>query len=834
MSDHVDPFIGTEITDLPPQTRLAATWWWPKPQVGNTHPGATYPLGMVSACAYSGAYPTGYGRYDLSLEGVPSTIHDTQLASGFTHFQQSGTGAIRKYYNYFRVTPMVEPLDVLGRTWDITDETAEPGYYRATLESGITAEITVGPKSAVHRYTFPKHSNARIVIDFSLGGLAIPYGATVPLRAHLETIEPGVASGEVVAEGAPIAVHVECDTPQWRQMLWYDRRLMPGGTKLALDHIRPTTLRPFGLMWAGPSEPGQTVELRIGFSLRGAEQAEKNLRADCGPGPARFDARRERTRKTWRKHIKTISVETPSPDRKTVFATAMYHSLIKPSFANSESPFWPSAGPFAFDISTMWDIYRTQLPLLTATQPEKAVELANALLTICEEEGNFPIGYRLARGGDRFSRQGSALAHTFLADLCQLGLPGIDWDWALVHMSDDLRRTYGEEYLLRGEAHPITHTLDLAFGYWCTAKVARHVGDKALAAQFEALAERWINAYNRSTGLLKDSTYYEGSRYNYSFRIQHDMAGRIAVSGGRERFLEQLDAFFGYGAEPVVQPGNKPGAEELLAGYVLGRFEGLNNEPDMDAPWAYHYAGRPDRTAEVVHDIVHQQFGIGRGGLPGNDDSGGLSSWFVWASLGLFPVAGQNIFLVNAPSFSESSVAVRGGNFVIRTRGFVEPVAGGPVQYVQSVTLNGEPLERTWITGEEFHGGGELVVRLGSAPSAWGTVEVPPSTPAAPSSAPSPAGGGSRDAGAADEAAAAAAFATAQDAGPDTIVSETLEAAHPHPLDIDIDIDIETDTEAGDDASPHRPGSTIVTDLADPAGTAVIDPEKPRTTGDTP
>ena len=846
MSDRVDPFIGTEVTDLPPQSGLAATWWWPKPQIGNTHPGATYPLGMVSACAYSGAYPTGYGRYDLSLEGVPSTIHDTQLASGFTHFQQSGTGAIRKYYNYFRVTPMVEPLDVLGRTWDITEESAEPGYYSATLDSGVTAEITVGPKSAVHRYTFPRHSNARIVIDFSLGGLAIPYGATVPLRAHLETLEPGVARGEVVAEGAPIAVHIECDTPQWRQMLWYDRRLMPGGTKLALDHIRPTTLRPFGLMWAGPSEPGQTVELRIGFSLRGAEQAEKNLRADCGPGPARFDSRRERTRKTWRKHIKTVSIETPSPDRKTVFATAMYHSLIKPSFANSESPFWPSDGAFAFDISTMWDIYRTQLPLLTATQPEKAVELANALLTICEEEGNFPIGYRLARGGDRFSRQGSALAHTFLADLCQLGLPGIDWDWALVHMSDDLRRTYGEEYLLRGEAHPITHTLDLAFGYWCTAKVARHVGDKALAAQFEALAERWINAYDRSTGLLKDSTYYEGSRYNYSFRIQHDMAGRIAVSGGRERFLEQLDAFFGYGAEPVVQPGNKPGADELLAGYVLGRFEGLNNEPDMDAPWAYHYAGRPDRTAEVVHNIVHQQFGTGRGGLPGNDDSGGLSSWFVWASLGLFPVAGQNMFLVNAPSFSESSVAVRGGDFVIRTSGFVEPLPGGPVQYVQSVTLNGAPLERTWISGDEFHGGGELVVSLGDSPSAWGTADVPPSMPAAadPSGSPTGASGAGAN-GAAAEAADAATSVAAQDAGPDTIVSHALEAGGAP------SVDIETDSEPGDDDSPHSSAPIIVTDTAEPAGTKVADPadpgtstepadqhraggEKPRTTGDTP
>ena len=246
-------------------------------------------------------------------------------------------------------------------------------------------------------------------------------------------------------------------------MLWYDRRLMPGGTRLNFDHIRPTTLRTFGLMWVGPTEAGQTVELRFGFALRGTEQAEANLRADLGREG--FGARRRATANAWSKHLAAIQVETDNRERETVFATALYHSLIKPCFAPDESPFWPGDGPFVFDICTMWDIYRTQLPLLTLLFPQRSVELANSLLTVSEEEGNLPIGYRMARGADRFSRQGSALAHTFLADLCALGMPGIDWDWALVHMNDDLRRTYGEEFLQHGVTHPVSHTLDLAFGY---------------------------------------------------------------------------------------------------------------------------------------------------------------------------------------------------------------------------------------------------------------------------------------------------------------------------------------------------------------------------------
>jgi putative alpha-1,2-mannosidase len=724
MFDRVDPFIGTDVTELPAPEGLAATWWWPKPPVGNTHPGACFPLGMVSACAYSGAYPTGYGRHGLNTEGIPGRMYDELVASGFTHFQQSGTGAIRKYYNYFRTTPMMLPLDELGMTWRISDEVAEPGYYACTLESGIRCELTVGPKSAVHRYTFPEHRNARIVIDCSLGGLAIEHGSTVPLRADLHTVNPTSSQVELTVEGAPLAMHVECGTPEWRQMLWYDRRLMPGGTRLNFDHIRPTTLRTFGLMWVGAAEAGQTVELRFGFSLRGVDQAEANLRSDVGREG--FSARRRATTTAWSRHLDTVKVDAPSPERHTVFATALYHSLVKPCFAHGESPFWPDDGPFVFDICTMWDIYRTQLPLLTTLFPQRATELAHSLLTICEEEGNLPCGYRMAKGADRFARQGSALAHPLLADLCQLGFTAIDWDWALSHMHTDLRRGYAEELLERGITHPITHTLDVTYGYQCTAIVARHLGDEPLARQFEAIAAQWVNAFDPATGLLVDSTFYEGGRWNYSFRLMHDMAARIQLAGGEAAFTAMLDRFFGYGADPVKQLGEHPSPDELAAGYALDRFEGLNNEPDMEAPWAYHYVGRPDRTAEIVYAAVNNQFGTGRGGLPGNDDSGGLSSWYVWASLGLFPVAGQNLFLVNAPSFRSATIETAGGPFTIETSGFVDPRPDAPCQYVQAVTFEDEPHERTWLTGNELNRGGLLHVELGPEPSRWGTTTRPP------------------------------------------------------------------------------------------------------------
>jgi putative alpha-1,2-mannosidase len=538
----------------------------------------------------------------------------------------------------------------------------------------------------------------------------------------------------VVMEGVPLSVYLEVTSPRFRQMLWYDRRLIEGGTRLDFDSIRQTTLRPFGLLFLGPTRAGQTVEVRLAFSLRGCEQARENLRRECGEAEPSFDVIRERTAARWADHLGRVRVEGGTPARRQVMATALYHSLIKPCFGDDESPFWPASGPFAFDVCTMWDIYKTQIPLLTTIAPDRATDLLESLIQVCEEEGNFPIGYRMARGADRFFRQASALAHTALADAHALGFAGLDWTWALVHMEADLRRLYGEDFFEHGLVHPITHTVDLAYGHHCTAQVARALGDKRLADDLEARSRLWVNAFDPATGLLRDSEFYEGSKWNYSFRLLHDMRARIALAGGDDAFVAMLDAFFGFDAAAVTQPGRRPSPAEMAAGYALHRFEGLNNEPDMESPWAYHYAGRPDRTAEVVNAALTWQFGTGAGGLPGNDDSGGLSAWYVWASLGLFPIAGQSLFLVDAPAFARAALQVDGGEFVIETTGHREAPVGAdgveetpPTQYVQSARLNGQPLPTSHLRAIDVHRGGVLHLELGPEPSAWGRSGRPPS-----------------------------------------------------------------------------------------------------------
>lgn len=253
-----------------------------------------------------------------------------------------------------------------------------------------------------------------------------------------------------------------------------------------------------------------------------------------------------------------------------------------------------------------------------------------------------------------------------MADAHSLALGGLDWSWALVHMEADLRRMYGEDFIEHGVVHPITHTLDLAYGHHCTAQVARALGDKRLADDSDARSRLWVNAFDPVTGLLRDSEYYEGGKWNYSFRLLHDMRGRITLAGGDDAFVDMLDSFFGFGAGPVTQPVRRPTPTKMVAGYGLNRFEGLTNEPDMEAPWAYHYAGRPDRSSEIVNSALTWQFGTG----------------------------------THVPRAEAARVVV--------------------ARQLQAATLNGPPLDTTHLRAADVHNGGVLHLELGSEPSPWG------------------------------------------------------------------------------------------------------------------
>ena len=717
--DYVDPFHGNGTVDTPTPKGIAAAWNWRKAQTGNTHPGATRPFGMVSVCAYSGAYPTGYGLNDLATSGAPLRIFEGKTATGFAHFQHSGVGNVEFFYNYLKVMP-VRKLRECGTRWGLAQETARPGYYAATLaETGIRAELTAGRKAVMHRYTFPKQAPAVLAIDLSSGGLLLeryPLYRTLPSVVNVRRLSDRTGGGKLVFGEFPIYFHMETDLPVSECGVWLGDKIQPGARMLHMEPVETGKDASFGLYFKAGCDV-VPVHLRFGFSFRSEEQARANMEEirdltfeDVGAAAAT----------EWEEHLNRIQVEGGSDEQKEIFYSCLYHSLVKPADCENESPYWDGDTSFFLDFATLWDMYKTQLPLVLAVYPDRGRKLVRAMLEMLRCHGEIPNGYIMERDLDRFAGQASGLGIHTLADACFRGIESVNWREMKDLAIRALRAGQGKEFMEKGKVRPHTHTLDLACACYAMALVAEKLGDERTAVELMKHSENWRNVYDEETGLLlDDGDYYEGTLWNYSFRPHPHMGDRIALFPRVEDFVGALDTFFGYRdiESGLVDPNPDPVTFERRVRH--DRFEGLNNEPDMEAPYTYIWAGRHDRTAEIVRSTMKYQYTTGPGGLPGNDDTGGLSSWYVWNALGIFPISGRDFYLIGSPLFPEATIQFARGTFrIIAEDNFDESI------YVQRATLNGKTLDRAWLHISEVESGGELTLGMGPEPSLWGTAHL--------------------------------------------------------------------------------------------------------------
>lgn len=716
--DYVDPFLGCEASNLPAPGGIAAAWFLPKAQSGNTHPGACYPLGMVSACAYSGAYPTGYGVNKDSYEGRPSRLFDRYTATGFTHFQHSGVGYIGRFYNYVRAIPFAGGSPDIGGRWTVENESAAPGCYACRLkESGISAELTVGRRAAFHRYTFRTAGASGLALDLSCVGIICK--PSHPAAAEVRLTAGTGAEGWILVNGIRLYFSIKPDFPRPVTVsLWEEGAAVPPGRRLRIAGRAESDGRSYGVCFRFKAAARDRIGCRIGFSFRNPSAARAAAASFRGRS---FDAAAAEAAAAWEKVLGRVKIRTADRRLRTMFYSALYRSFIKPVDCAGECFLSdrPVKGPFFADLATMWDMYKTQLPLLLTLWPAKGGELVRSLMMTAARLHGFPNDVLLEKPPKAAgpNMQARCLAHVTIADAWIRGVRGVDWKRAVKLMAGDITGPRNRDFTRSSGALPmLSQTLDIAYASHLTARMAEAAGDRKTAALMDRQAGKWRVAYDPATGLLKDSIYYEGGKWNYSFRLHHDMADRIGFFKTTAAFTAALDRFFGYGQAPAPVPGeNSTYRKDVEPGLKLSRFEGLNNEPDMEAPYAYHFAGRPDRTAEVVRTVLASRFADGRGGLPGNDDSGALSSWFAWSALGLFPVAGQDVFLIGSPVFREASLLLERGCFTIRSmNGSARNI------YVQDAELNGKPLDRTFLRWREIGAGGVLTLRMGAKPAGWG------------------------------------------------------------------------------------------------------------------
>ncbi len=651
-TDFVDVFHGCGKIDLPEAEGVAASWHPIKAITGNTNPAACLPFGKYSVGPYSGGYSSGYGINQINSDANLQFLMDHVKLKGFSHFHHSGTGAIGLYYNYAVVTPYFgEKLDF----YEISGETARPGYYEVTLDTGICCQLTASPWAACHQYTFPR-ANGCISIDFSNDGL---YDNPV-LRGTAEDVTVTAADDRTLLAEATL-----------QGIRWYFVARFLGAGRLDADHV-------FQVSEAG------AVEVRMSVSLLSMEQA----RAEAELAVQSFEEVVRAADELWEDALSRIQVTCQDETELRLFYSNFYHTLVKPNNWGGGSFLWKD-GPFVVDLSTMWDIYKTQLPLILSLYPEISTALVASMNKLGQAVGRLPVSFLLTSSMNVESNQARMLMQYTFYDAWKRGVAA-DWPAILDTIEADLDATDYGEFERTGAGTRCTYTLDMAEVSNGLAEMALALGRPALAKRFAANTEYWRNAFDESTGLLKEnSEYYEGNHWNYSFRPMVHREERMALCGGVTGYTALLDRFFGY-----THPED-----------VSARFEGFNNETDMEAPYAYHDAGRLDRLTEIL-DLADRCIfrtksgGTGRGGIPGNNDSGGLSACYLWNCLGIFPVTGQDRMLLSRPKFDRVVLKLANG----KTLTITKTGTGCP----GAVTFNGKNLPDFRMTVGEFMSGGEL------------------------------------------------------------------------------------------------------------------------------
>jgi len=667
--DMVNPFFGSEIFEFENTDEIASKWFYIKPQIGNLSPSVYLPFNALSAVPYSGCYPAGYSIHMPSSSSVPRLETRRKRIKGFTHYSVSGTGFIQVFYNYFMVS--FTSGKSLPQYEKILSETAAPGEY--TVSTGTyTASATISRDVACYKVRFNKAKGNRVILNPAYGGLDLKH----PKTEYARMLETEITGKRVKTcsyyAGSELYANVVFDG--FEKVYEFEEE--------GIKYIA-------GDLPAGVSD----IEFKISFSLTGAEKAKKYL-AGCTQNYSKI---RASASEQWQRALSLIDVEGGEKEKR-IFYTCLYNAQKKPADISHENLFTNSDTMYA-EIATMWDMYKTALPLMALLYPEKYRDLINGLLSIAESrDGRFSVCVLLERNLDRNSVQARSLAHSLILTAYSYKIEGIDYRRALGLMVRDLERTDLKD--MRN-----THLLDIADASRFTAQLAGALGELGIYDRFNQKSKIWLEAFDKESGMLRhgdDIPYYEGTYWNYSFRLSPYIEERIALCGER-KFEELLDLFFGFGKDAVKQY-RKPTADSKLEKYAKKHpsFEGINNEPDFETPYNYSFINKHSRVCEVVRSAMNSCYDDTASGLPGNDDSGALTSWYVFNAIGLFPMAGTDIFFIGSPVMDKATLHLK-NDFTVETRENSKENI-----YVEKALLNGKPMDRLYLYHSEIAAGGTL------------------------------------------------------------------------------------------------------------------------------
>ena len=706
--DFVNPFIGTA-------------------GHGHTYPGATVPFGRVQLSPDT--------RRD-TWDGCSGYHYSDSSILGFSHTHLSGTGC--GDLGDITFMPTTQPIDKttaldtdkFRASFSHEDESATAGYY--SVEMGqIKAELTAGKHVGMHRYTFPKGSDAKVLIDLTRG-------------IH---DKPTELSFKIVDGHTVVGLRRSTGWAHDQYEYFAAKFSKPiTGHGISKDGEKPDTESSSAQgsqlsAWLNfDSTDGEPVVAEVALSSVSTDAALTNLQAEA-PADFDFDKMHEEARDSWRTELGKVNIATTDDSKARSFYTALYHSMCAPTivsdvgggYRGSDSQIHYAKNFENYSTFSLWDTFRAEHSLLTLVQPQRVNDMIKSLSvhgqfspnkqlpiwTLASNETNCMIGY-----------------HSFpvIAEAYNKGFRGFDAEGIYKLMVENSKRN--DWWAERGyipsnwDRESVSKTLEFAYDDWCLSQFAKSLGHTEDAAKFAKRAEAYKNVFDKDTGFMRGRTdnrnwstpfdptkvggggptwdFTEANPWQYSFFVPQNVPNMIEMYGGRERFVDKLDKLF---TTKPSGPIDSPDVTGMIGQYAHG------NEPSHHIPYLYSYAGAPDKTAEHVKEIRDKMYNDTPEGLSGNEDCGQMSAWYVFSSLGFYPVnpvSGQ--YVIGTPQFDKSSIDLpRGKRFQV-----VAPGLSDKNIYVQKATLNGKPLDHCYITHTEIIQGGTLELIMGETPSDWG------------------------------------------------------------------------------------------------------------------
>lgn len=750
---------------------------------GNTFPAASAPFGLIQVGPSTDFY-AGYRYSDKRIRGFGHSF-----VSGAGCWEQGGqlqvlpvTGTIGPGGDFDTKKADSFSYKKYGAEYTHDGEVGQAGYYKVKLTSygGITAETTALTRAAAERYTFaPGATTGHVLLN-----LGIANERHNVIGSEVKVVDGNSVEGKIVTNsfcgGTKYATwfRITFDQPVVAQGIWNER----GGFPNAKGPSQQGEGKPHGVWLTFDLKNNKAVTAVSAISHVDIEGARANLAAEgmAAGRPMTFDAMKAKSQADWQRELSSVRIEGGSNDDRTVFYTALYHTLLQPMtgsdadgrYRGYDNQVHTAKGWTYYEYFSLWDTYRAQNQLLALIRPERARDIANSVLKIREEGGWLP---RWGYANFETNVMTGDPVTPFMVDLWRFGALKGREEQAYAALRENAfgvpafgirpqGRSGNPSYLRQGFVqhdrtfmskgmdtdphHGASATLEYALADGALAQMAKALGKLDDAQVLAQRALNWkkvwdpsvVDAETGQRGFPRprtedgnwvtdidgkydprgDQGFHEGTGWQYQWLVQQDVPGLAAAMGGAPQALHRLDQFFDYDAL-VADPNavRKSWVVGPYSYYAQFRYN-PNNEPDLHAPWMYTLMGQPWKTATVLR-AAETLFGNGPAGVTGNDDLGTMSAWYLFSALGIYPDApGSGRFLLHAPRFARAEIDLAQG----RTLRIEAPQAKpGERRFVQSASWNGRAQNRVWLDWEQLQAAGTLTYKLAPQPDTkgWGT-----------------------------------------------------------------------------------------------------------------